>query len=941
MKGLIPETANLDQKEKPYFISNEPFQLPPALPDVTSDAKKRKQAEALMEPVKGNIEIPPSMTDLAIKKMIFAEPVFTAAGNTYEHESIAEWLETKNIDPLDHTKLENKNLYPNKDKLRDVNEFLDKYPALRDSAELYLPRSRVKKMLAACKESKEVKSQTIKHFGELDPRLLSWTFDFREEKYIAWRGKTMLHLACEQGTPAAVMQLLNMAGKREEGLPLLLLLKKDNAGKLPIHYAMQPDRDPRMMRLLAAQMGKHLADVKPIVWPKQGGQELRQISALHLAAMNNAIDVINILLEKKADLTIKDGFGHTALHMAVACDAGAAIEVLMTAGASEKIENDAGQTPSALGIACRKTDAVTALLDTIARLKKSRQGLLEDILLKVQQAMEPMQALLQEHPDPMKELLEEHWRLSLVSALGRYQPAFGYCRQLEQLCSVSQQKTVWEMEMISTDMPLTPQALRQLVIDQLPSHPQAHQARLFLSETKGHPLENVNRLYKHGDGFIKALAMFPNGNKIASGSTDGSIKIWDITQGVCILSLDNKSVGRVNALVTLPDGRFISGSSDNTIKIWNAEGKHIATLPAEDTEASALALLNNGFLASSFGNSGLIKIWDIELGTCVKTLIGHTKRVTSLLTLPDNRLVSGSMDKTIKVWNVSRDFCTTLDQKNEVVSLAILPKDRIAGGGWRGTVKIWDLKQNKCIATLPPTTRGFLHALAVLPGYLMSVFEGKGIKIWDIEEYQCIFTSTLDSCAYSLVPLADSLGVVMGQESGSVRILFIGKPLLLDLSFKLFAELDTDEQSLHVRTAVPHKAELKGMAKALETLCPEEKLTITITAKDLHITHVLNPTLLADLKKLCQVFGASKPMQRPYRDLQSSLEIKRHAENPVALFYHGSNKDLNLQQDAEEEKSTNNSASGGLFSHTTSSSSSNSSSSSTAASSSLTHLGLT
>ena len=70
------------------------------------------------------------------------------------------------------------------------------------------------------------------------------------------------------------------------------------------------------------------------------------------------------------------------------------------------------------------------------------------------------------------------------------------------------------------------------------------------------------------NGDINALVVLPNGD-LASGSSDDTIKIWNINSGTLKETLFSKDTGDVNALVVLQNGDLASGSTDNNIRIWS------------------------------------------------------------------------------------------------------------------------------------------------------------------------------------------------------------------------------------------------------------------------------------------------------------------------------------------------------------------------------------
>ena len=131
--------------------------------------------------------------------------------------------------------------------------------------------------------------------------------------------------------------------------------------------------------------------------------------------------------------------------------------------------------------------------------------------------------------------------------------------------------------------------------------------------------------------------------------------------------------GHTNSVwsVAIKDNLIISGSTDKTIKIWDIDsGICIKTLEGHNGSVYSVAIKDNLIISGSYDKR--IKIWDIESGECIKTLEGHTSYVYSVA-IKDNLIISGSDDETIRIHPITL-FPNELSSFQSVINSYWLPE---------------------------------------------------------------------------------------------------------------------------------------------------------------------------------------------------------------------------------------------------------------------------
>ena len=233
--------------------------------------------------------------------------------------------------------------------------------------------------------------------------------------------------------------------------------------------------------------------------------------------------------------------------------------------------------------------------------------------------------------------------------------------------------------------------------------------------------QEVSLITGHTDR-VASVAFSPDGNTIASGSYDSTVRLWNVSKnnqsylrsglliwhratGINTRTLTGHTNG-VNSVAFSPDGNTIaSGSYDDTVRLWDVNtGEHKRTLTGHTDGVLSVAFSPDGNTIASHGNWGpTVKLWDVATGINTRTLTAHTGWVNSVAFSPDGNTIAGGDSHEVRLWNVNtgEHKRTFTGHKNLVRSVAFSPDgNTLASASDGGRVRLWDVNTGEHKRTL-------------------------------------------------------------------------------------------------------------------------------------------------------------------------------------------------------------------------------------------------
>jgi len=206
---------------------------------------------------------------------------------------------------------------------------------------------------------------------------------------------------------------------------------------------------------------------------------------------------------------------------------------------------------------------------------------------------------------------------------------------------------------------------------------------------------------------VLGVAHLHDGWHIITCSYDASLRLWDRESGSQIGSNweDDGDQAPVFTIALSPNGKTVaSGSRDGTVKLWDIEMRKVtARWTGHTNNVRSVRWSADGMRVASGSGDGTVRVWEMESGETVLGPINTgNQQVLTVAYSPDSSNVATGRDKAIEIWDTTTgERLSMLEQDSEVWSLAwTSDQKKLIAGFEKGSIRIFNTTTWEQIAIL-------------------------------------------------------------------------------------------------------------------------------------------------------------------------------------------------------------------------------------------------
>ncbi len=280
--------------------------------------------------------------------------------------------------------------------------------------------------------------------------------------------------------------------------------------------------------------------------------------------------------------------------------------------------------------------------------------------------------------------------------------------------------------------------------------------------------QQIGEPFQGHSAAVRAVAFSPNGEWIVSGSSDSTLRLWDLNGTPIGEPFQGHLAGVLSVAVSPMANRIISGSADATLRLWDLEGWVIQSFHGHSDRVLSVAFSPIDDRIISASDDGTLRLWDLDGTQVCEPFQGCSDGVLSVAFSPvGDRIVSGSADTTLRLWDLNGSQIGEPFQghSEEVLSVSFSPLgDQIVSGSDDGTLRLCKLQGQEISFPLQGHLDGVLSVAFDSSGnYIVSGSADTTLRLWDLNKLS-VRESLQGALIYNQAPM---LQPVIGNDCGT------------------------------------------------------------------------------------------------------------------------------------------------------------------------------
>ncbi|CAF3851362.1 unnamed protein product [Rotaria magnacalcarata] len=231
---------------------------------------------------------------------------------------------------------------------------------------------------------------------------------------------------------------------------------------------------------------------------------------------------------------------------------------------------------------------------------------------------------------------------------------------------------------------------------------------------------------------------FAGNDRLVSGSNDGGLSIWDVSNGHRLNILTPTHNKRVSELCSNQRGtQFASASWDSYVRIWDLQkGRQETEIRLHPKPVSTVAFHPDGFMLVTGCWDGIVRQWNVANGQRKSVMRGHLSSIKTVAYSADGRYIAScSIDGECRLWNALTGSQVGLISAR-ISSIYFSPNgSTLASAGNDGRVRVFSSTIGQCQMIISNETWGSVSNIIIHPEgeYIIAGYHSGSIRIFDIQ----------------------------------------------------------------------------------------------------------------------------------------------------------------------------------------------------------------